>query len=134
MSPLQRPLWCVVFTALLLGASACSDKGSAEKIGQRSGSGAEAIDIEKPDQPSDSARQRLAARVKDVAISAKVKARILGERELKTSDIYVTTHDRVVVLTGTVEKPEDAKRAIRIAQSVNDVASVDDQLAVRSGG
>ena len=133
MSPLQRPLWCVVFTALLLGASACSDKGSAEKTGQRIGSGAD-VAKDRPDQPSDAARQRFAAGVKDVAISAKVKARILGERGLRTSDIYVTTHNRVVVLTGTVEKPEDATRAIQIAQGVNDVESVDNKLAVRSGG
>ena len=45
----------------------------------------------------------------------------------------MTTHNRVVVLTGTVAKPEDARRAIQIAQSVNDVESVDNKLAVRSG-
>jgi len=127
MSGLRRSLWCVLL--LLSGFSACSD----EKLGQRVSNGA-SVAKEKADQPPGAPRQRLASRVKDVVISVKVKARILKEKVLSTSDIYVTTHDRVVVLTGTVEKPEDATRAIQIAQSVNDVESVDNKLAVRSGG
>jgi hyperosmotically inducible periplasmic protein len=133
MGPLLRLLWWVVFTGFLAGASACSEKGSSEGIGQPTGNAAD-VGRESPDQRPYTARQRLAARAKDVVISAKVKARLLRERVLKTSDIDVTTRNRVVVLTGTVEKPEDARRAIQIAQSVNEVESVDNQLAVRSGG
>lgn len=133
MGPLLRLLWCVVFTGFLAGASACSEKGNGERVGQPTGNAADA-GKESPDQTPYTTRQRLAARAKDVVISAKVKARLLRERVLKTSDIDVTTRNRVVVLTGTVEKPEDAKRAIQIAQSVNEVESVDSQLAIRSGG
>ena len=132
MSRSQRVWWYAVFIAVLPAVCACSDKRSAEQIGQRICS-REDVAEEKPD-PSHVARQRLAARIKDVAISAKVKGRILRERLLSTSDIDVTTHNRIVVLTGTVEKPEEARRAIQIARSVNDVESVDNRLAVRSGG
>jgi len=124
----------VVFIALLV--SACSDnsgKGSGERIGQQTGDGVD-VDKEKSDQPPHTGRRRLDARIQDVVISAKVKARLQKERVLKTSGIEVSTRNRVVVLTGTVEKPEDARRAIQIAQSVNDVESVDNRLAVRSGG
>jgi len=131
MSSLRRSLLWVLF--LLLGVCACSDEKNAAKLGQRVSNGA-SMAKETADQPAGAPRQRLASRVKDVVISVKVKSRILKERVLSTSDIYVTTHDRVVVLTGTVEKPEDATRAIQIAQSVNDVESVDNKLAVRSGG
>jgi osmotically-inducible protein OsmY len=133
MGPLQQGSRCVMFIALLLGASACSDNRDAAEIGQGIGSGADAAE-QKPERSSDAVGRRLTARIKDVVISAKVKRMILRERALKISDIGVTTHNRVVILTGTVEKPEDARRAIQIAQSVNDVDSVDNRLAVRSGG
>jgi osmotically-inducible protein OsmY len=132
MGPWLRLLSCVVFTGFLASASACSEHGSGGAIGPPIGNGADA-GKEKLDQPPQATRRRLAARIKDAVISAKVKARLLKER-VNTADIDVTTRDRVVVLRGTVEKPEDARRAIQIVQSVNDVESVDNQLAVRSGG
>jgi osmotically-inducible protein OsmY len=46
----------------------------------------------------------------------------------------VDNHDGAVVLSGAVDKPEDAIRAVQIAPSVDDVKSVDSKLSVRSNG
>jgi hyperosmotically inducible protein len=130
MNPFQQILRYVMLGVLLLGTSACSE-GSAEKMEQLIASAD--VAEEKPARPAESAGRRLTTRIKDIAISAQVKRKIMRERALRISDMDVTTHNRVVVLTGTVEKPEDATRAIQITQSVSDVESVDNRLAVRSG-
>lgn len=117
-----------LLAAVLLGVSACSDNngtnGSSQRLGQKIDQGTETAK-QKLDQAGDS--------VADAAIAAQIKAKILGDPGLKAGQINVDTHNGVVVLTGTVNTPEEVIRAVKLAQSVDSVRSVENRLSVRNG-
>ena len=71
--------------------------------------------------------------VDDAAITTKVKSAVLAEPGLKSLQINVDTKDAVVTLSGTVDTPELKSRAVQIAQSVQGVKSVNDNLSVKTG-
>jgi hyperosmotically inducible protein len=121
-------------TTMLLSISACSDKVDPDKVGGNIDQATEA-GKEKLAESSDAIRQREAdLTFNDLVLAAKVKNEIFKDAALKTSDINVDTHNGAVVLSGTVHKPEDAIRAVQIAQGVDDVKSVDNKLSVLSNG
>ena len=124
----QRTSALALLAALALGAYGCSDN-SGDKLGQQMSRDTQAAK-EKLDQTADPARTSAG----DAVIAAKVKAKIIDDPALKVSTINVDTKDGVVVLTGTVNKPEDAMRAEQLAQSVDSVKSVENHLTVRSNG
>jgi len=74
-----------------------------------------------------------AAPVDDAAITTKVKTAVLAEPGLKSLQINVDTKDAVVTLSGTVDSPELKSRAVQIAQGVQGVKSVNDNLSVKTG-
>jgi len=119
----------LLLAALALGAYGCSDNGRGDKLGQKMSSDTQEAK-EKIDQTVDSARTAAG----DAMIAAKIRAKIVDDPALKISTINVDTKDGVVVLTGTVSKPEDATRAEQLAQSVDSVKSVENHLTVRSNG
>lgn len=80
-----------------------------------------------------SAMKETAAPVDDAAITTKVKTAVLAEPGLKSLQIDVDTKDAVVTLSGTVDTPELKSRAVQIAQSVQGVKSVNDNLSVKTG-
>jgi hyperosmotically inducible periplasmic protein len=132
MHTLRQFSWSLL-AATLLALSACSDN-SAEKVGQKIDKAAESAK-EKLAESSDAIRDDAKAakgNFNDVALASKVKAEIRKDSALKTSDITVDSQDGVVVLSGVVEKPEDAIRAVQIARAVGDVRSVESKLSVRS--
>jgi hyperosmotically inducible protein len=119
---------------MLLALGACSDNGSAEKVGQKIDKTTESAK-EKLAESSDAIRHEAKtaeAAFNDVALASKVKAEIRKDASLKASDISVNSQDGVVVLSGVVERPEDAIRAVQIARAVGDVRSVESKLSVRS--
>jgi hyperosmotically inducible periplasmic protein len=69
------------------------------------------------------------AAVSDSAITAKVKSSFVGDDRLKGSHIKVVTTNGVVTLTGTALTSDSRTAADEIAQSVNGVRSVDDQVS-----
>jgi hyperosmotically inducible protein len=120
--------------AILLGLCACSDNGSSERVSQKIDKATESAK-ETLAGSSDAIRQEAAkpgAPVDDLALAAKVKTEIRKESALKASDISVDSRDGVIVLSGMVERPEDAIRAVQIARGVDDVRSVESKLSVRS--
>ena len=68
----------------------------------------------------------------DAAITTKVKAAVLAEPGLKSMDINVDTKDGVVTLAGTVGSQDLKQRANQVAQQVQGVKQVSDQLVVKS--
>jgi len=70
--------------------------------------------------------------VDDAAITTKVKAAVLAEPGLKSMDINVDTKDGVVTLAGTVGSQDLKQRATQVAQQVQGVKQVSDQLVVKS--
>jgi hyperosmotically inducible protein len=134
MNTLRQSFLASLLAAMALGLCACSDNGSAEKVGQKIDKAAESAK-EKLAESADAIRHEAAkadTAINDVALAAKVKAAIRKDSVLKASDISVDSQNGAVVLSGIVEKPEDVIRAVQIARSVDDVKSVDSELSVRS--
>jgi osmotically-inducible protein OsmY len=96
---------CVVF-ALNVGAqtnAASSTSGSGTSMGQK---------------------------VDDSAITTKVKAELLGAKNVKSTHIHVKTHGGVVSLTGTVPSAQDKTAAEEVVSNVSGVASVKNHLKI----
>jgi hyperosmotically inducible protein len=72
------------------------------------------------------------AALSDTAITTKVKSSFVGEDRLKGSHIKVMTTNGVVTLTGNAVSSDAKSAAEEIAQSVNGVRSVDDQISTPS--
>ena len=82
---------------------------------------------------TDQAAAKAGVAIDDAAITTKVKAAVFAEPGLKSLDINVETRDGVVTLAGTVGSPELKHRATQVAQHVEGVRSVSDQLVVAPG-
>lgn len=69
--------------------------------------------------------------IDDATITTKVKAGLLGNRNLKATQISVETNQGNVALTGTVDTQSQESEAVRVANQVSGVKSVQDNLTVR---
>jgi hyperosmotically inducible protein len=74
-----------------------------------------------------------AARVaNDSAITAKVKAALLREPQLKSLDVSVETYRGEVLLSGFVKDETQRARAVKAASAIAGIAGVKDGLVVRN--
>jgi hyperosmotically inducible periplasmic protein len=71
-------------------------------------------------------------KIDDAALTTKVKTALMAEPGLRSLEINVDTRDNVVTLNGTVDTQEKKQRAMQIAQGVDGVKSVSDNLVVKS--
>jgi len=69
--------------------------------------------------------------VADSVVTARVKAALLKEPELKSLDVSVETLRGEVLLSGFVRDEAQRQKAMKAAVAVNGVASVKDALVVR---
>jgi len=69
--------------------------------------------------------------VDDAAITAGVKAAIVGEPSLKVSDIDVDTDNGVVQLSGFVSSADSVATAASVARTVKGVKSVKNDLRLK---
>ena len=67
----------------------------------------------------------------DARISATIRNRFAGDSELAAARLQVATMRGVVSLKGTVPAFEQRDRAVRLAQDVEGVVRVENQLVVR---
>jgi hyperosmotically inducible protein len=74
------------------------------------------------------------ATISDSAITAKVKGSFAGDDRLQGSHIKVVTTNGVVTLTGSAPSADSKTAAEELAQSVNGVRSVDDQVSAPASG
>jgi osmotically-inducible protein OsmY len=122
-----------LLAALLAGAavmtSACGDRQSAETAGRKLDRAADQVAA-----TTDQATAKAAVAVDDGAITTKVKSAVFAEPGLKTLQIGVDTKAGIVTLTGTVDTPLMKERAMQIAQHVEGVRSVVDNLAIKTSG
>lgn len=88
-----------------------------------------AADHDAPKAHSDS----MGAAISDTGITAKVKAKLAGAPGLKDADIHVTTTNGVVTLTGRAASAEGKDRAEELAEGVEGVKHVDNELSTPSG-
>ena len=84
-----------------------------------------------PAQSTQSTTGKLATAADDTAITAKIKASILAEPGLKSTQINVETKDATVTLSGSVDSDTMRDRAKQIAMSTEGVRNVVDNLSLK---
>jgi osmotically-inducible protein OsmY len=67
----------------------------------------------------------------DTVVTTKVKSALLGEKNLKSTQISVETFKGRVQLSGFVDSSQDANRAVQISRGVPGVKSVSNQMQIR---
>jgi len=103
--------------ALALAACASDNKSSTSSSGGTSGS-----------TTSD-----ISQATKDATLTAKVKSALAADVGLSTLKIDVDSAGNTVTLKGTVDSADKKQRAEEVARKVDGVATVRNQLAVKSG-
>ena len=101
---LLKPLYAIVLAASALTIVGCASTPKQESTGQY---------------------------LDDTAITAKVKAAIFADPDLKVSEINVETFKGDVQLSGFVRSRADELKAIEIARRVGGVKSVKDDMRLK---
>lgn len=81
----------------------------------------------------DSSMKKVGGYMDDSGVTAKVKAALVDNEAIKSTDISVETHSGVVTLNGFVTSQEQAELAVAAAKKVEGVKSVSDKLHVKDG-
>jgi len=125
----RMTLLAAIVAGTALMSAGCSDRTPGDTAGQK-------LDraTDKMASATERATNKTAAVVDDAAITTKVKSAVFAEPGLKTLQINVDTKDAVVTLSGTVDTPDLKQKAMEIAQHVDGVRSVVDNLAIKSTG
>ena len=89
------------------------------------GAGAGAVQV--TDQ-SKEALSRTGSKVEDAWITTKVKSELATTKGVKSGDVHVDTDAGIVRLSGTVDSPLVAQRAIEAALTIKGVEAVDSRL------
>jgi hyperosmotically inducible periplasmic protein len=121
--------WMLV-TALassLLLVGGCGQQGTSSTVGQKMDRATDKVATATTDASS-----KVAMAADDTAITAKVKAALIAEPGLKSTEINVDTKEATVTLSGTVASNELRDRAKQIASSTSGVKNVVDNLVVKS--
>lgn len=127
----------LVSLMLVSGLVACDKPGPAETAGKKIDQTTENVSnavsnaADKVDA-SVSKNSKSTERVFDDAeITTKVKAAFLNEPGMKSMKISVATDHGVVTLTGTINSQMNQDKAIQLAESVDGVKSVNNQLIMK---
>ena len=80
---------------------------------------------------SDPTDRTVGVAIEDTAISARVKAALAGDPDVKARDVQVETFRGVVQLSGFVDSPENVRRATDVASRVDGVREVKNALIVK---
>lgn len=81
-------------------------------------------------QKIDSSMGKVGHFMDDSEITARVKAKLIDQKSIKSTDISVNTENKVVTLSGFVRSQKEAEQAVGIARNVEGVSSVSDKLHV----
>lgn len=85
-------------------------------------------------QTGGSASTEIKQDTKNAALTAKVKSALAADVGLRTLKIDVDSMGNTVTLKGAVDSADTRRRAEEVARKVDGVASVRNELTVRSGG
>ena len=117
-------LFCGV-VALALAAGGCHRPASKEEVKQTASDAAAKIKVE-----SVQARDQLA----DVWLSTKIHSKFVGDRDINSRDVSVSTKNGVVTLKGHVLNEPMRQLAVAIAKDTDGVKQVVNQLDVEIAG
>lgn len=96
-----------------------------------SGSALAASTTESAGSKIDSSMKKVDGYMDDSSVTAKVKAALVDDEVIKSTDISVETHAGVVTLSGFVSSQDQAEKAVALAKKVEGVKSVSDKLHVK---
>jgi osmotically-inducible protein OsmY len=113
--------------ASFLLVAGCGQQGSSSTVSQKMDRASDKVA-----DTASSASSKVAMAADDTAITAKVKAALVAEPGLKSTDISVDTKDATVTLSGTVASNELRDRAKQIASSTSGVKNVVDNMVVKA--
>jgi osmotically-inducible protein OsmY len=85
-------------------------------------------------QTGGSASSEVKQDTQNAALTAKVKTALAADVGLRTLNINVDSSGNTVTLKGAVDSAETRRRAEEVARKVDGVATVRNELTVRSGG
>lgn len=134
MNLLEKLKVAVIASIFAIGIGAAQTSGSAETAGKELDQATRKAH-EKAEQASERIGEegrKTATIIDDTVITAKVKAAIFAEPDLKTLQINVTTVQGVVTLNGSVDSQVDKERAKEIAGAVAGVTRVENGLVVKT--
>lgn len=129
----QAKLIYVSCLAAVVGLTACQQsEGPAEKVGKQIDQSVSQVEkqIEAEKQAVVDTVQTTTAVVDDSLITAKIKTAILSDELLKGSQIDVVTNKGIAKLSGNVASEAAVTSAISIANAVQGVKMVQNELIV----
>lgn len=121
---ISKTLLAVVLGSILASGSALAEDKMLSKTESTADSAGQKID---------SSMNKVGDFMDDSSITAKVKAALVDDSAIKSTDISVKTDKKVVTLSGFVESQAQAEQAVTVAKGVEGVSSVSDKLHVRDG-
>jgi hyperosmotically inducible protein len=126
MTLLHKRLAIIVVPALMFAMAGIAQAATAEDTGTTG------TKMEETKESLGERAEKTGDYMDDAAITAKIKAEILGDPMLKVLQIHVTTTDGVVALSGEVDSQQSIDRAKEIAHGVKHVKSVTSALVVKA--
>ena len=114
----MKALAFAVSAALALALAACSSTPSGTSSGGQTSSTTSSV----------------SQSTKDATLTAKVKSALAADVGLKTLNINVDSSGNTVTLKGNVDSADKKARAEEVARKVDGVATVRNELTVKSGG
>ncbi|NIF21224.1 MULTISPECIES: molecular chaperone OsmY [Pantoea] len=111
----QTLMAVMVGSALLSGSALAATESTSSSLGNK----------------IDSSANKVSSFMGDSSVTAKVKAALVDDNAIKSTDISVATEKGVVTLSGFVTSQSQAEAAVAVAQKVEGVKSVSDKLHVR---
>jgi hyperosmotically inducible periplasmic protein len=112
-------------------ASAARAAGANAAVERKDASAKTAVVTRQAVDATVQASGKVAEKLEDAVITAKVTTGLAADKNLSASRIKVATHDGAVTLKGPAPSAAARERATEIARNVKGVTSVDNQLAVQ---
>jgi len=119
---IAKTLMAVMVGSVLAGGSAMAADTMTGKADSTADSAGSKID---------SSMKKVGGYMDDSGVTAKVKAALVDDEAIKSTDISVETHSGVVTLNGFVTSQDQAEKAVAVAGKVEGVKSVSDKLHVK---
>ncbi|QWD17158.1 BON domain-containing protein [Polynucleobacter paneuropaeus] len=127
-----------VFAAMMIvsGLAACDKPGPAESAGKKIDQASESVSTSvsnTADKAGDAMSQQTknaGQMIKDTDITASIKLALMNEPDMQSTKINVVTTKGIVTLTGIVSSAANKDKAIKLAESVDGVKSVQSKLKI----
>ena len=119
---ISKTLLAVTLGSILVSSSVLAETNTMDNVQSTANSAGEKID---------SSMNKVGNFMDDSSITAKVKAALVDDKNIKSAGISVKTDNKVVTLSGVVESQAQAEHAVSIAKAVEGVKSVNNDLKTK---